>query len=165
VIGFHLLISIAQTGMITGFGFGPASTHDQRLMETFLAARAFPVEGLSSVGKPAQGVYLADKGFAGNKPHAQWRQFYSAEVITPPHQTSHLHWPKEWRRWLASLRQLVETIYDKLLNMFRLARERPHSLTGFQARLAAKISLHNFCLRLNADLQRPLLAFADLIDW
>jgi hypothetical protein len=54
--GFHLLVSVAQTGVITGFGFGPASAHDQRLMETFLAARAFPVERLSSVGKPAQGV-------------------------------------------------------------------------------------------------------------
>lgn len=28
--------------------------------------------------------------------------------------------------------------YDKLLNTFRLARERPHALDGFQARLAAK---------------------------
>jgi hypothetical protein len=37
---------------------------------------------------------------------------------------------------LAGLRQVVETIYDKLLNTFRLARERPHDLTGFQARLA-----------------------------
>jgi len=25
--GFHLLVSIAPSGMITGYGFGPASTH------------------------------------------------------------------------------------------------------------------------------------------
>jgi hypothetical protein len=29
------------------------------------------------------------------------------------------------------LRQIIETANDKLLNTFRLARERPHDLTGF----------------------------------
>jgi hypothetical protein len=163
--GFHLLVSIAQTGVITGYGFGPASTHDQQLLETFLAARACSPERLSSVGAKAQGAYLADKGFAGEKPHARWRDLYGAEVITPPHQRSKQRWPKEWRRWLAGLRQLIESVFGKLLTTFRLARERPHALTGFQARLAAKISLHNFCIWLNGHLQRPPLAFADLVDW
>jgi hypothetical protein len=162
--GFHLLTAVAPTGAITGFGFGPASAHDQRLLETFLAARAGLLERLGSVGKPAQGVYIADKGFAGAKPHARWREQFGALVITPPHQTSRCKWPKEWRRWLASLRQLIESVYDKLLNTFRLARERPHALTGFQARLAAKVGLHNFCLWLNGQLDRAPLAFADLID-
>jgi hypothetical protein len=165
VISFHLLTSVAQTGVMTGFGFGPASAHDQRLMETFLAARAQPTKRWPTVGAKAQGVYLADKGFAGEKPQTAWREDFGAEVITPPHQSSRKRWPKPWRRWLASLRQVVETIYDKLLNTFRLARERPHTLTGFQARLAAKISLHNCCIWLNGTLQRVPLAFADLIDW
>lgn len=163
--GFHLLTSIAQTGVITGYGFGPASTHDQPLLETFLAARACSPERLNSVGAKAQGACLADKGFAGDKPHARWRELYGAEVITPPHQSSKQRWPKEWRQWLARLRQLIESVFDKLLNTFRLARERPHALTGFQARLAAKMSLHNFCIWLNGHLQRPPLAFADLVDW
>jgi hypothetical protein len=133
-------------------------------METFLAARACGSERLSTVGARARGVYIADKGFAGDKPHAFWRECFGAEGITPPHQSSKRRWPKVWRRWLASLRQLVETVYDKLLNALRLARERPHTLTGFQARLATKISLHNFCIWLNGTLQRAPLAFADLID-
>lgn len=163
--GFHLLVSIAQQGMITGYGFGPASTHDQLLLETLLTVRAQPTERLISAGKPAQGCYLADKGFAGDKPHRRWFDQQGAEVITPPHQRSKRTWPKEWRRWLAHLRQGIESVFDKLLNTFRLARERPHTLTGFQARLAAKISLHNFCIWLNGHLQRPPLAFADLVDW
>jgi hypothetical protein len=163
--GFQLLCAITPQGVITGFGFGPASLHDQRLAETFFAARAQPTQALPSVGVRAQGVYVADKGFAGDEPHAQWRQLYGAEVITAPHQGSKKKWPKQWRRWLAGLRQVVETIYDKLLNAFRLARERPHDLTGFQARLAAKVSLHNFCIWINAQLGREPLAFADLLDW
>src|SRR6266568_1090023 len=31
VEGFHLLVSIAQTSLIIGFGFAPASNHDQEL--------------------------------------------------------------------------------------------------------------------------------------
>jgi len=86
-------------------------------------------------------------------------------VITAPHQRSKKTWSKQWRRWLAGLRQGIEGVFDKLLNTFRLAKERPHALTGFQARLAAKISLHNFCIWLNGTLQRPPLAFADLLAW
>src|SRR6266568_3897164 len=67
--------------------------------------------------------------------------------------------------WLAGLRQVIETIYCKLLNTFRLARERPHALDGFQVRLAAKVALHNFCIWLNLQLGREPLAFADLLDW
>ena len=86
-------------------------------------------------------------------------------MITAPHQRSKKTWSKQWRRWLAGLRQGIEGVFDKLLNTFRLAKERPHALTGFQARLAAKISLHNFCIWLNGTLQRPPLAFADLLAW
>jgi hypothetical protein len=32
-----------------------------------------------------------------------------------------------------------------LHHVFRLAKERPHALAGYQARLAAKVGLHNFC--------------------
>ena len=98
--GLHVLVAVAQTGLITGFGFASASTHDQPLMEPLLAARAFPQERLACVGKPAQGPYMADTGFAGDKPHDRWHELFAAVVSTPPHQRSKRHWPKEWRRWL-----------------------------------------------------------------
>jgi hypothetical protein len=163
--GFHLLTSITPTGVITGFGFAAGSCNDHPLAETFFAARAHPSPPLKSVGAPAQGVYVADKGFAGDLLHRYWQAAYGVQVVSPPHQRSKVHWSKPWRRWLAGLRQIVESIYDKLLNTFRLARERPHILDGFQARLAGKVALHNFCLWLNLQLGREPLAFADLLDW
>ncbi|MFL5664749.1 MAG: amidase family protein [Ktedonobacteraceae bacterium] len=147
--GFHLLTSITPTGVITGFGFAAGSCNDHTLAETFFAVRAQLTPPLPSVGAPAQGVYLADKGFAGDQVHRQWYEQYGAQVVSPPHQKSKVRWSKDWRRWLAGLRQIIETIYGKLLNTFRLARERPHALDGFQARLAAKVALHNFCIWLN----------------
>lgn len=69
------------------------------------------------------------------------------------------------RQWVAGIRQIVESVYDKLFNTFGLWRERPHELKGLRARLAARVALHNFCMWLNKQLGRPLLSFADLLGW
>ena len=163
--GFHLLLCVTAQGVITGFGFGSASTHDQHLAATLFAARHTPSPRLASAGMPAQGSYLADKGFAGERPRQQWKVHYQVDLVTPPHQRSKQRWPKALRRWLAHLRQIIETVNDKLLNTFRLGRERPHDLTGFQARLAAKVALHNFCIWFNLQLDNAPLAFAELLEW
>lgn len=163
--GFHVLMAVNPVGVITGVGFGAASTKDQPLAETFLAARHRPHPGLPSVGAPADGPYLTDKGFEGQAYHQHWREDYGAVVICAPKRNSPHPWPRPWRRWLAGLRQIIETVNGCLQHTFRLDRERPHALEGFQARLAAKVALHNFCIWLNEQLGRPRLAFADLIAW
>jgi hypothetical protein len=163
--GFHLLVAISPSGVLTGFGFAPAHVHDISLAETFLALRYAPDPRLASVGCATSRPYVGDKGFAGRENRTRWRTFYQAQVISPPTRRSRHPWPKALRRWLASIRQIVETVYDKLHNALGLDRERPHDLSGFQARLAAKAALHNFCIWLNQQLGRPNLAFADLIDW
>jgi Transposase DDE domain len=163
--GVHLLMAVNPRGVITGFGVGPASTKDQPLAETFFALRQRPHPGYPSVGQPALGPYVCDKGFEGQTAHMRWWQCYGAQVLCPPKRNSHQPWSKSMCRWLAGLRQIVETVYDKLHHTFRLSGERPHDLSGFQARLAAKMALHNFCIWLNEQLGRPNLAFADLVDW
>src|SRR5262252_9884718 len=58
--------------MITGFGFGPARTQDQPLAETCFALRRSPHPGLASVGLPACGPDVVDKGFEGHALHQTW---------------------------------------------------------------------------------------------
>jgi hypothetical protein len=163
--GFRLLISVTPEGVVTGFGFGEGSAKEQPLADTMLALRSQPLPALPSVGQPAVGWYFADMGFAGEPNHALWRARYGAEVITEPQVNSRKRWPKAWRYWLHSTRQIIETVYDKLMNFFRLDEERPHDITGFHANLAAKVALHNFCIWVNKQLGRAPLAFADLLDW
>jgi hypothetical protein len=163
--GFSLLTSVDPTGVISGFCFGAASTADQQMAETFFAARAYPNERLISVGSASSGPYMADKGFEGAENHLKWLQSYGARVIHPPKRNSKKPWSKRLRRWVASIRQIVESTYDKLFNTFGLWRERPHELQGLRARLAARVALHNFCMWLNEQLGRPRLAFADLLGW
>jgi hypothetical protein len=164
--GFSLLAAVDCSGVITGFCFGAASTSDQQLAETFFAVRAQPNPRLISVGSVSSGPYIADKGFEGLENHRRWQENYGASIIHPPKRNSRKRsWSKRLRRWVAGIRQIVESVYDKLFNAFGLWRERPHELSGLRARLAARVALHNFCIWLNDRLGRPRLAFADLLGW
>jgi hypothetical protein len=163
--GLHLLTSVTPDGVITSFAIAPGTAKDQPMAETFFALRAQGDPRLPSVGHPADGPYLVDTGFEGTTRRVSWRAASGAVVIGPPKHRSGTPWPKPLRRWLAGLRQIVETVYDKLHYTFRLLRERPHEMSGLRARLAAKVALHHFCIWLTVQLGRPRLAFADLVDW
>ena len=163
--GFHLLMAVNPVGVIPGLGCGPASGTDHPLAATFLALRRSPQPGLPRVGTPALGPSVVAKGCEGQAHRVTWWQTYGAQVICPPKRHSRGPWPKRLRRWRAGVRQIVETVYEKLWHTFRLDRERPHDLSGFQVRLAAKMALHNFCIWLNEQLGRPRLAFADWVNW
>src|SRR5215216_891407 len=110
---------------------------------------------LPSVGSAAAGPYVTDKGFEGEDNHRRWLDRYGARIIHPPKRNARKPWPKRLRRWVAAIRQIVESVYEKLFNAFGLWRERPHELSGLRARLAGRVALHNFCIWLNEQLGRP----------
>jgi hypothetical protein len=163
--GFHGLVAATPDGVITGYGFGPGNAKDQPLAETFFAARQAGDPRLPSVGHPTGEPYVADSGFIGAERRQQWRDDYRARLICPPYRSAKRNWPPALRRWLGGLRQGIESVNAKLVLSFRLDRDRPHTLDGFAARLAAKVALHNACCWLNRRLGRPTLAFADLLGW
>lgn len=159
--GLHLLTCLNPEGVIMGFGVAPASTKDQPFAEAFFGARHHGLSATPCVGLPCRsGDYVADEGFNGKQRHQDWREHFDVSVIHAEKGCT-----RAWRRWLAGLRQIVETVHDDLLNTFRLDRERPHEMRGFFARLSAKVVLHNFCIWLNRSLGRPSLQFADLLGW
>jgi hypothetical protein len=166
--GLKVLASCTPRGVITGFGVAPASTKDQPFAETFFEARYCRAARarLPSVGWPARGGYVLDKGFAGVLRHQAWREAWGVAVLCAPpaYRGARDPWPKAARRQVAHLRQIIETVFGKLLVSFGLEHERPHCLEGFLARLAARVGLHNFCIWLNRQLGRADLAFADLVD-
>jgi hypothetical protein len=162
--GFALLAAVTPNGAIAGYGVAAANVKEQRQAETFLAARRRPHPRLPTVG-PWAAAYLADAGFAGEANHRRWQATYDAVVVSPPQSNSAHPWPEALADWLRRRRQIAETAFAALLGATRLRADRPHALDGFQARLAAMIARHNFCLWLNRQLGRPPLAFADLIAW
>ena len=172
-VGLHVLTVVTPNGIITGFGIAPGNSADQGLAETVFAARhtAALRQRLPEAGTAqADGYYLADTGFEGVRWVRGWRERYQAQVVIPPKRGTERHqprhpWPRALRRAFAGWRQIVESAHDKLLLLLGLEHERPHTLAGFRARLAARVALYNCCCWLNHQLHRPLLAFADLVVW
>jgi hypothetical protein len=159
--GLHLLTCSNPEGVITGFAVGPASAKDQPLATAFFFSRHFGLLGADCVGKASlSGYYVTDKGFNGKKLHLDWLASFGIRLIH-----SEKGYTRLWNRWLSSLRQIVESVHNCLVNTFRLERERPHEIRGFFARLSAKVTLHNFCIYLNRSLGRQSLQFADLLGW
>ena len=162
--GVRLLLSVTPGGVVTGWGMGPASTNDRVLAETFFAARAQGSPHLPSVGRPTSDRYLADMGFSGLRCQARWAATYGAIVVSPTQTGSARVWSKPLRTWLASKRQVIEAVNDRLLFRCGLNRERPHTLDGLLARVAAAMGLHNLRCWLNRRDGRGLLQVADLLE-
>lgn len=166
--GFRILLAVGPSGVITGFGFSAASTNDHPLATTFFALRQQSQQApalLPSVGQDRGRPYVADKGLWGPVPQAHWGAEYGAQVVALPRKDARQPGSSAWRKWLSGLRQIVETVNGKLVQLFGLTEDRPKTLGGFQARLAARLALHNFCIWLNRQCGRADLAFADLVDW
>jgi hypothetical protein len=89
------------------------------MAETFFAVRARANPRLGSVGSISVGPYVvADKGFEGVENHRRWLENYEAQLIHPPKHNSRKPWSKRLRRWIAGIRQIVESVYEKLFNAF-----------------------------------------------
>jgi hypothetical protein len=98
-------------------------------------------------------LHSLHKGFEGLENHRRWQERYGAQVIHQPKRNSRKRsWSKRLREWVAEIRQIVESVNDKLFNAFGLWREWPHELSGLRARLAARVALHNFSIWLNDQL-------------
>lgn len=164
--GVQVLSSVTPAGVITGFGIAAGSTKDQPMAGEFFRFRMRPNRSMPWIGRPAASqVYIADMGFSGPKRHLEWFQETGA-VLTCAPQTGHAEpWPRLMKRAIATMRQMVETVHDKLLHRFRLQDERVHDITGLFTRLCAKSALHNACIWMNRMLGRSDLEFATLVDW
>jgi hypothetical protein len=163
--GVRLLVCSTVDGIVTGWGCGSATTSERALAETFFAGRADPDPALTSVGTATGLAYLADMGFSGKDCQARWQARYGAIVRSSPPTQAKAVWSWAERRALSKIRQIIESVFRRLLHDFRLEHERPHTLDGFLARLAAKIGLHHTCIGLNRQHGRPDLAIAGLLDW
>jgi len=171
--GEQLLMSASSTGVITGWLVGPAQIDDRWMMEAFLSTRhshmrmigpepagskkyeityvATP-ESLGpaiTTGVSIDKLYLADKGFNGERWRAHWQDEYHADVITAPPKNAAHAWTKADKKWLSKHRQIMETVFARLTTVFSLKRLNAHSNWGQITRLAAMAAAYNLGILLN----------------
>jgi hypothetical protein len=186
--GEQLLSAVLpHSGAVTGWLLGPADLDDRWLMEAFVSQRQGerrlwgpgpdphqsrqrwqrPEQPLlgphASVGSGNPRPYLADGGFNGPRWSQHWQQSYLATVLTAPPDHAPRRWSWPWKAWLAHHRQIVETVFARLNDVFGLQRLRAHSRWGQSTRLAAVMAAYNFGLWLNRLLGRPYGALPTLL--
>jgi hypothetical protein len=183
--GQQLLASVTAKGAVTGWLWGAAQDDDRWLMQLFISARAgqpelvAPAEAkpsgrkshlptgwirpLLAVGVAQPRPYLADEGFNGQRWQRHWRLRYGADLIAAPPSNTPERWTNEQKRWLSSHRQIVDTVFSRLTEVFSLNRLNAHSDWGLSTRLAAMMAAYNCGLFLNQSLGRPLGALATLL--
>lgn len=163
--GVRLLAAVTPTGVITGYALGEATANDRVLAEHFFAERAEAIQTLPEVGRSGRGIYLADTGFAGRACRERWATCANAQVFAPPQPGSAEVWERPLHQQARRHRQIVETVFDRLHNAFRMGSDRPRSQSGLHTRIAAKIALHNWVIAWNHAEGRPLLQLTGLIGW
>lgn len=163
--GCRLLVCAGERGVVTGWACRDARTSERKLTGNLLEARVSPQPGLACAGRTMGAVYLADMGFSGTQCQADWAEYYGAMVLSPPQTRSKAEWPPERKRAHSRVRQPIESVFRRLLEDFRLEHERPHTLEGFLARLAAKMGLHNVLIHINRQYGQPDLTIAGVIEW
>jgi hypothetical protein len=178
-IGDKVIMSSSSSGAITGWLIGDAAINDRWMLQALVSQRVGdlcldtpvhpahsgpharvhppampPVPRLAAGHKPAC-PYLADKGFNGARWHTHYRQS-DAQVLTVPPANAPDAWKPKTQRWLTHHRQVIETVFASLSEVFSWQKLRAHSREGQITRVAAICAAHNFGLWLNRQLGRPL---------
>jgi hypothetical protein len=181
--GEQTLVSGLPSGSITGWLLGSAQSDDRWLLQALISQRAgklvlvgpkakqrnrpsLPPEHVGpslAAGRTRPSDYLADQGFNGWRWRTFWRDHYASCVLSAPATHERGAWSWRARRWLKARRQIVETVFSVLTQVFDLQRLRAHSRWGQYTRLSIAMAAHNLGIYFNRLLGRPDLAHATLI--
>jgi len=109
-----------------------------------------------SAGQPWHGAYVADLGFRGKHWAQHWQSHYGARVLTRA-DYAHLacQQRRRWTRWLAGLRQVVETVNGCLSEVLGLKFPRARSFWSLLTRISAKVAAFNIAVHINLLCHRP----------
>ena len=190
--GVQLLLDVTATGEIAGFVLAPASADDRWLAEALFRWRLAPdappptdaelapilgktkdrggarrgpggpIAPRQAVGAYADGPYLADLGFAGERWQRHWARDLGALVLTRRdfQAAPDAGDPRAAERAHARRRQVVERVNGWLTGALGLWFPRARTHWGLLTRVAAKVAAFNVVRCLNALWHR--LPFAAL---
>jgi hypothetical protein len=188
-VGDHLLASVTARGVVTGWLVGNADINDRWLLTAFLSARAGQPElvapptatharhadratppvghigAFQAVGQTRTGLYLADRGFNSRRWHSLWATRYGATVLSVPssNDPDRAAWSRQACLFLASHRQIIDTVFGWLNQVFAFEHLNAHSRWGQYTRIAAKLAAYHLGLWFNQSLGRPLGALETLL--
>jgi hypothetical protein len=185
--GNRLLASVTEQGVLTGWLLATANVSERFILQALLSARAGcptldapgpdahhkqtdyllpPVERIGpfqAVGAYTSRPYLADGGFNTQRWADHWYTTAHAHVLAPPSRHTRAGWSAAFRHLHARTRQVIETVFAVLSDVFDLKHVNAHSYHGLYTRVAAKAAAFNLGILFNRRYGRPDFAHATLI--
>ena len=142
IFGYKLHLLITFGGVILDFELAPASAADGSVGFELLAEHT----DLEVVGDKA---YLNQA-----KAEELWRQ-NRIRLHTLPKRNQKQQLAPEVRRWINSVRQMIETVNGQLTAQFHIETNHAHTFWGLCTRLYAKLTAHTLCIFINRLLGKP----------
>jgi len=140
IFGYKLHLLITMGGLILDFELAPASATDGTVGFELLADHT----DLDVIG---------DKAYINAKQAAELWQHNRIRLHTLPRRNQ-APVPRETKRLLNSVRQLIETVNGQLTEQFNIETNHAHSFWGLCTRLYAKLTAHTLCIYLNRLLEK-----------
>lgn len=181
--GEQALMSVLPSGVVTGWLIGSAHSDDRWFLQALISLRqgqlalegppskqpnrpSIPPEHIGpcqASGQTTALYYVVDQGFNGWRWRNFWQQTYAARVISAPATHERGSWSRSIRRWLSSHRQIIETTFSILTEVFDLQHLQAHSRSGQYTRVSIATAAYNLGIYINRLLGRPDLSHATLI--
>lgn len=182
--GEQTCMSVTPQGAVTSWIIGSAHADDRWFLHALLSQRTAqpdlmgppPRQADRTVTPPPHlgpiqacgstmttDVFVTDKGFGGWRWREHWQHHCKASIVCAPQKYERGHWSRAWHRWLNSMRQIVETTFAVLTNVFDWQRLRAHSRWGQYTRVAIALAALNLGIFINHQLGRPPLSHETLI--
>jgi len=189
--GFKALVSIHPYGWFNGSVYGPASTDERWLSESYFRFREDPtldppnshemdailgprhrknkrrkgpsgrIERDGVGGNCESRTCLSDLGLRGRRWEEHWLREYGVAVL----HKGHLEGACPWRRWFMALRQKVEQAIGAMGQGKAQTALGCWNQWSCKARIAARIAKHNLSCLANLYFGRPCLAAIDVLTF
>jgi hypothetical protein len=100
-------------------------------------------------------VVIGDKGFISAPLATELKERSNIRLLTLPRRNQKAQVPREVRRLINHVRQMIETVNGQLTEQFQIETNHAHSFWGLCARLYTKLAAHTLCIYLNRLLGNP----------
>jgi hypothetical protein len=100
-------------------------------------------------------LVIGDKGFISAALASELKEHSNIRLLTLPRRNQKAQVPRQVRRLINQVRQIIETVNGQLTEQFQIETNHARSFWGLCARVYTKLAAHTLCIYLNRLLGNP----------
>ncbi len=142
IFGYKLHLLITLGGLILDFELAPASATDGSI-------------GFELLSEHSDLTVIGDKAYINAKQAAEVWQNNRIRVLTIPRRNQKQQLPRNDKRRINSVRQIIETVNGQLTEQFKIETNHAYTFWGLCTRLYAKLTAHTLSIFINRLIGNP----------